>query len=135
MDSRGGAGDVREVWQAFSHRFGWVAGVAGNHDRFGESPLEVKVFRAGRGIHYLDGEIACIEGLRIGGLSGIIGKASRPFRRTEKDFRKAIRCLVKERPDILILHEGPNDPDAQLRGNESIRSELAAASDLLVQCH
>ena len=37
-------------------------------------------------------------------------------------------------PDILILHEGPNGPDAKLIGNQSIRAELATANELLVIC-
>jgi Icc protein len=133
-DKRGGYGDVREVWQGFSRRFRWVAGVAGNHDRFGDSIPDIKGFKVGRGIHYLDGDMVEVDGIRIGGISGIIGKPSKPFRRSEKDFRRTLRQLFKELPDILILHESPNDPDNRQMGNESIRSELATASKLLVIC-
>jgi Icc-related predicted phosphoesterase len=133
-DKRGGAGDVREVWQAFSRHFRWVAGVAGNHDRLGDTPEDIKIFKKGRGINYLDGEIAVVDGLRLAGISGIIGKPSKLFRRSEKDFKRTIRQLLKELPDILVMHEGPNAPEAKLMGNESIRSELAKASKLLVIC-
>lgn len=134
VDRRGGRGDVREVWQAFSRRFRWVAGVGGNHDSFGDIPQEIKAFQNGQGLHYLDGDITCVDGLRIAGISGIIGKKTKPLRRPEKDFTQLIQELLKESPNILILHEGPNNAEAKLIGNEAIRAELANASDLLVIC-
>ena len=134
VDKRGGMGDVREVWQAFNSCFRWVAGVAGNHDSFGNTLEEIKAFKDRRGIHYLDSDIVGIDGVRIGGISGIIGNKSKPLRRSEKEFKKAMRELINKFPDILILHESPNDPDANLLGNESIRAELESASNLLVIC-
>ncbi|GAB1544518.1 metallophosphoesterase [Scytonema sp. NUACC21] len=134
IDKRGGVGDVREVWQAFRQSFRWIAGVGGNHDSFGRTQQEMRAFQQGRGIHYLDGSIVCLDGLRIAGISGIIGKATKPFRRAEKDFRKLIKELLKESPDIFILHEGPNDIEAKFPGNQSIRAELLKSSDLLVIC-
>ncbi|MEC4881491.1 MAG: metallophosphoesterase [Scytonema sp. PMC 1070.18] len=134
VEKRGGVGDVREVWGAFSRRFRWIAGVGGNHDSFGRTLQEIKTFKSERGIHFLDGHIACLDGLRIAGISGIIGKKTKPFRRSEKDFRQLIQNLLPELPDIFILHEGPNDTAARLIGNESIRAELIRASDLLVIC-
>ncbi|MBD0265784.1 MAG: metallophosphoesterase [Tolypothrix sp. Co-bin9] len=134
IDKRGGVGDVREVWQAFSRRFRWVVGVGGNHDSFGKTPENIIEFQNEQGIHYLDGNSISVDDIRIAGISGIIGKNNKPFRRLEKDFIKAIKDIVKELPNILILHEGPNDAEAKLMGNESIRAELATASDLLVIC-
>lgn len=134
VDKRGGVGDVREVWQSFSSRFRWVAGVGGNHDSFGKTPENMLEFKNQQGIHYLDGNIISVDQLRIAGISGIIGKNNKPFRRLEKDFMKAVRELVEELPNILILHEGPNDIDAKLMGNEFIRAELEIARNLLVIC-
>jgi 3',5'-cyclic-AMP phosphodiesterase len=134
INRRGGVGDVREVWQAFSRRFRWVAGVGGNHDSFGRTLQEIQAFQNRRGINYLDGEITCLDGIRIAGISGIIGKKTKPFRRAEEDFRKVIQELLNQSPDILILHEGPNDAQARLMGNESIRNELTQGSNLLVIC-
>ncbi|MDJ0717900.1 MAG: metallophosphoesterase [Prochloraceae cyanobacterium] len=133
-DRRGGEGDVREVWGAMASRFRWVAGVGGNHDRFGDSPQDLEKFKATSNIYYLDGEIAEVDGMRLAGISGIIGKPSKPRRRTEKDFIKLIRQLVKSSPDILILHEGPNDADGRLMGRESIRKALVRARDLVIIC-
>ncbi|AFZ14473.1 hypothetical protein Cri9333_3658 [Crinalium epipsammum PCC 9333] len=133
-DTRGGEGDVRSVWKAFNRRFRFCAGVAGNHDLFGASLEDMKAFTSIRGIHYFDGNIMTIDGLRISGISGIIGKQSKPFRRREKDYKRTLSNIVKQKPDILILHEAPTVPDAKLAGNELIRSELSTASDLLVIC-
>ncbi|MGH8001072.1 MAG: metallophosphoesterase family protein [Brasilonema sp.] len=134
IDKRGGVGDVREVWQAFSRRFRWVTGVGGNHDSIGKTPQEIQAFQNRQGIHYLDGNLTCLDGIRIAGISGIIGKKTKPFRRPEEDFRELIQELLNELPDILILHEGPNDAEARLTGNESIRAELTTGSNLLVIC-
>ncbi|GAA6622399.1 metallophosphoesterase [Scytonema sp. NUACC26] len=134
VDKRGGVGDVRDVWQAFRQRFRWTAGVGGNHDSFGKTQQEFKAFQDERGINYLDGNITCLDGLRIAGISGIIGKSTKPFRRSEKDFRKVLSQLLNESPDIFVMHEGPNDAEAKLVGNESIRAELIKGKDLLVIC-
>ncbi|KAF3883971.1 MULTISPECIES: metallophosphoesterase family protein [Nostocales] len=134
VDKRGGVGDVRDVWQAFRQRFRWTAGVGGNHDSFGRTQQEFRAFQDAKGINYLDGNITCLDGLRIAGISGIIGKSTKPFRRSEKDFRKLLVQLLDRSPDIFVLHEGPNDVEAKLMGNESIRAELVKGNDLLVIC-
>ena len=138
VNRRGGVvGDVREIWLAFNRRFRWVAGVAGNHDSLGNTPLEMQIFQQSRNIYYLDGEMKRNGELSLSGISGIFGKKSKPFRRPEKEFLKIIRELLKRSPDILILHEGPNDPQANLVGQESIRRELESinlTNNLLVIC-
>lgn len=138
VNRRGGVvGDVREIWLAFNRRFRWVAGVAGNHDSFGSTPLEMQIFQQTRNIYYLDGEMKINGALSLAGISGIIGKKGKPFRRTEKEFLRTIRELLKRSPDILILHEGPNDPQGNLVGQESIRRELETinlTNNLLAIC-
>jgi Icc protein len=133
----GVVGDIREIWHAFNQRFCWVAGVAGNHDSLGNTQEEIQIFKQNRNIYYLDGEIRRNGELNIAGISGIIGKKSKPFRRSEKEFIKVIRELIKQSPDILILHEGPDYPQANLVGQESIRKELEKinkSNKLLVIC-
>ena len=133
----GVVGDIREIWQAFHQRFCWVAGVAGNHDSLGNTREEIQIFKQNRSIYYLDGEIRRNGELNLAGISGIIGKKSKPFRRPEKEFIKAIRELLKQSPDILILHEGPDYPQGNLVGKESIRKELEKinlTNNLLVVC-
>ncbi len=133
-DRKGGVGDVRGVWQAMASRFSWVAGVGGNHDCFGNSSQDMKEFKSSAGIHYLDGEIMEVNGLRLAGISGIIGKATKHFRRPEKEFIKLVRNLIKKSPDILILHEGPGDREAKLMGRESIRKALIDTKNLVTIC-
>ncbi|BAZ13062.1 hypothetical protein NIES4071_48960 [Calothrix sp. NIES-4071] len=133
----GVVGDVREVWHAFRRQFRWVAGVAGNHDSFGTKEEDIQLFKQTKGIYYLDGEIAKNGELNIAGVSGIIGRPSKPFRRRENDFIREIRELVKQAPDILVLHEGPDYPQHNLLGKTSIRLELEEInknSKLLVIC-
>jgi Icc-related predicted phosphoesterase len=134
INKRGGVGDVREVWQAFSKRFSFCVGVAGNHDSFGETAEDIKEFQQARGIYYLDGDITNIDGISIAGISGIIGNKNKPFRRPEKEFMKVINQLIQYSPDILVLHEGPNNPSIKLKGNNSIRIGLLEANNLLVIC-
>jgi 3',5'-cyclic-AMP phosphodiesterase len=112
---RGGLGDVRSVWRAFADRFRWVAGVAGNHDQFG-TPREEARFSDYPGIHLLDGQLATADEIAIGGVGGVIGPLSKPRRRDEDDFTYIVEQVVRQRPTILVLHEGPHGADRQ-RGN------------------
>ncbi len=76
LDKRGGSGEVKNVWRAFNNHFGFVAGVAGNHDEFGDAAT-FEAFKQEPGIHYIDKEIKKIVGLKVGGLSGIIGRPTK----------------------------------------------------------
>ncbi len=135
LDKRGGKGDVRHVWESFRDSFKWVAGVAGNHDRFGERwPADFEEFKSHERIYYLDGETKEIDGLHIGGISGVIGNPDKIFRRTEEDFAGTINKLLKQRPDILVLHEGPDHPDADCPGSAAIRSALEQSPTTTVIC-
>lgn len=120
---RGGGGDVSEVWRAFAENFRWVAGVLGNHDSLEEAlPANARV---------LDGDVIKRDGLRIAGLSGIIGSPERPHRRKAEAFTEWVELLAAERPDLLVLHQGPDrrpDPDP------SVAQALCRGRDLLVVC-
>jgi len=107
LDRRGGHGDVRHVWRAFSSRFRWVTGVAGNHDLFSEMPSEpeFRAFVAEPGIHFLDETVASLDGLTIGGVSGVIGNPRKPFRRDESSFVQAIQNVLTKKPDVLVMHQ------------------------------
>ena len=126
LHKRFGNGDVSDVWAAFAESFRWVTGVLGNVDTMASKALR----------HYgvLDGNQVELDGLAIGGVSGIIGDARKKSRRSEADFVAQIaRCLRRE-PDILVLHEGPNVPGLGLRGTEAVRRALREAKDCLVVC-
>jgi hypothetical protein len=107
---RGGFGDVASVWRAFLERSAWVAGVAGNHDDVSTLPSGAKL---------LDSETTQLDGLRIGGVGLICGDPERLGRRAEVDQLAAIELVSEERPDILVLHEGPAGGEGQ-PGNDRI---------------
>lgn len=115
---RGGFGCVAKVWEAFAERFAWVVGVAGNHDDMTQiSPLS--------NLHALDGSIVELDGLRFGGVGGIIGNKQKKMRRESAEFLALVDRVIDQRIDVLVLHEGPNGDDDQ-RGNEDIRATVEA---------
>jgi 3',5'-cyclic-AMP phosphodiesterase len=126
-NKRGGYGDVADVWVAFAEAFAWVAGVAGNHD----DVSRVRVL--GDRVHLLDGELAEPDGLRIGGVGGIIGNPRKPGRRSEADQLRAIDRAIDHGLDILVLHEGPHGGDLQ-PGNAAIRAAIEAGGVGLTVC-
>ncbi len=134
LESHGGSGDVRAVWQDFHRRFRWVAGVAGNHDNFGNTAAEVEEFEQMANLHHLDGRMVRVDELDLAGISGLISTKHKPFRRPQKVYQQLIRELLERSPDILILHEGPSAPDHNLRGNDTIRTELIDRRSLLTIC-
>lgn len=133
LDARGGLGDVRSVWHAFARRFRWVAGVPGNHDAFG-SAAERTAFAQTAGVYLLDGASALVDGVRVAGVGGIIGANGKPNRRDERTFLRELQGLLAERPEVLLLHQGPEVPAMRLTGDPRIRQVLERARDLLVLC-
>ncbi|MFK7934389.1 MAG: metallophosphoesterase [Saprospiraceae bacterium] len=132
IEKRGGLGDVRPVWRAFNRVFKFVAGVAGNHDSFGGNKTDLFAFNREEGIHFLDRQMVELDGLKIGGLSGIIGNPRKQFRYEEEQHMADLKRLLTKRPDIVLLHEGPNGDEPNERGNELIRATLATSSSTTV---
>jgi len=130
---RGASGDSLPVWRAFRNYFGFVTGVAGNHDLLTKEGIDELSSTAG--IHYFSdaGEIT-YGGLTIAGLGGIIGRADKPNRMVKADYLEALRQLVRQGPDILLLHESPEIRARGLPGNSDIYKELEGASVPLVCC-
>lgn len=124
-DVRGASGDVRAVWEAFADAFRWVAGVAGDHDRFGSEKDERRL-RARPNVHRLDDRWLDADGLRLAGLDHIIGDPSRPGRRDESAFLEVLARLLAADPDLVVLHEGPHGSGGR-RGNATIRDVLERA--------
>jgi len=100
---RGGMGDVMPVWETFEATGATVLGVGGNHDAFISGPP------AG----LLDWGIAEVGGIRVAGVSGIIGNPRRPMRRTYDNFGKEVSRLAGKKPDWIVLHEPPHIGDGQ----------------------
>ncbi len=115
LTSRGGIGDVTVVWRAFDDAFAWVAGVAGNHDDFNGETTRPRNMTSGSP-RLLDGDVATFDGLSIGGVCGVIGKKSKPWRRPEPDFVSALIDVLDDAPDLVVLHESPQPPSRQHRG-------------------
>lgn len=124
----GGLGDVRPVWRAFAERFRWVAGVAGNHDAFGH-PREQAAFVQEPGVHLLDGDVVELDGLRLGGVGGILGDPRRPNRRDPLEQTDLVLSVLSRGVDLLVLHEGPDVPEAALPGEPALREVLEVAED------
>ena len=134
LGGRGGKGDVRGVWRAFARRCRWVVGVAGNHDTFGANlptPGQAQ-FEGEPRIHLLDGNSVGLDGMNVAGISGIVGNPRRPWRGDEGAFAEAVRKVASAAPEILVLHDGPDIANTDLRGWESIRKALEAAPPQLI---
>lgn len=132
-DVRGADGDVRPVWQSFIARFRWAAGVAGNHDTFGDRPSDEQALRAS-GAHILDGDVFEREGLRIGGIGGSVGDPRKPRRKSPREFARFVRKLAPTTLDVLMLHGGPDVPADSLGGSADVRLALDRLAGLLVIC-
>ena len=122
---RGGSGDVTSVWNAFASEFETVVGVHGNHDMVDESLLRENT-------HVLDGNVININGLSIGGVSGIIGNERKNQRKSEENFMRALSPVTKRKPDLMLMHTGPDDPLHEQRGDAIIREHIESNQNLLV---
>ena len=134
LDQRGGTGDVTAVWQAFARQFKWVVGVAGNHDLFGGSVTPAS--RPAGNADYLDGETVVRDGLTIGGIGGIVGNPRKPHRKNDEEFTASLEAVLSEAPDILVMHDGPEDAERGQRGSPIIRQVLERLdATLLIRGH
>ncbi len=127
LHRRFGVGDVSDVWDAFSDRFRWVTGVLGNVDRLPR--------RARKCHHLLEGSSIELDGLKIAGVSGIIGSAKMENRRPEAEVLRELHKVLHSEPEILVLHEGPSIPGENCRGNDAIRQALRGFGGLVVCGH
>ena len=113
----GGTGDVTDVWNTFALIFGKVVGVLGNHDIVDHGKLDSNV-------KILDASSIVSNGIRIGGVSGIIGRIDRNQRKEKAQYLKALKDVSKDRNDIVVLHQGPDSPESGQIGEPLIREWL-----------
>lgn len=66
--------------EAFGQQFRWVVGVAGNHDTFGAPREQAQFFRQRPELQLLDGDVVDVDGLRVGGVGGIMGRPDKQGR-------------------------------------------------------
>ena len=121
---RGSNIEVNRVWTAFESVFGNVVGVLGNHD----------LFVPDTSFQFLDGDVISFGKLKIGGVSGIIGKPSKPNRKLQQTYQNLLLQVLKRRPHILLLHESPRIPGSSLRGNIEIARWLQQSSAGILIC-
>ncbi len=130
LDRRGGSGDVHAVWRAFANRFKWIVGVAGNHDLYGDSLAPSRAIASNA--YYLDGDHVVVDGLTVAGLGGIIGNPRKPQRKTDQDFANQLVELLLEEPDIVVMHDGPDDVDRAQKGSPIVRHTIESAEATMV---
>jgi len=122
---RGGSGDVTSVWNAFATNFDNVIGVHGNHDMVNENELLSNVT-------ILDGNVIRYKDIKIGGVSGIIGKVTRNQRKSHEQFEHELSNIISKKCDIVVLHAGPDDPENNQRGEPMVRHQLENTNTGLV---
>ena len=132
-DQRGVSGDVHSVWQAMRRCGRWITGVAGNHDQFAGS-VEDDPGGAMNNVHLLDGSIRVLDGLRVGGLGGIIGNPRKPLRRTEHDYTHTLATLLRSEPDVIVMHESPAMPETERIGSLPVRKTLDLVGGMTIIC-
>jgi hypothetical protein len=133
---RGGMGKVGPVWSAFGGTSRWVVGVLGNHDQYeherpsGEQSSTPSACR----VALLDGDTVEMDGLRLGGVGGILGDSSRPRRKSESRFVELLEGVLRQQPDIVILHEPPEVPEGGCLGKPAVRDSLLRNPPTLLVC-
>lgn len=131
LERRGGSGNPRKVWQAFAEHFKQVIGIAGNHDDFGGDLQTVKDIE---NVHFLENDVLEFDGLKIAGLSGIIGRVDKNFRLEENDYLNAFEKRLKQQVDVLLTHLSPHFEEYQFLGEPQLTKILEKYADHLLFC-
>jgi hypothetical protein len=82
--------------------------------------------------HLLDASVVTLDGLRVGGVSGAVGRSREPWQRGETDFAAAVESVCGSRCDVLVLHDGPNVAGTQLPGWPCVRHVIERGPRMLV---
>ncbi len=123
---RGVTGDIQTVWRAFADRFRWVVGVSRNHDLLqgrGDCALPAAAGEA----QLLRRSATTVDDMTIAGLSGIVGKPSKPWCLPELEYLTTLDVLLDGWPDILLLHEAPASPSGSGKGRLTITDRILSA--------
>lgn len=129
---RGASGDMRSVWQAFANHFRWVAGVQGNHDDFG-TRQERQEFEDDSRVHLIDFDVVKLEGLSVGGVGGVMGDPTKLGRKDESEYLTGLESVLKSKPDVVVLHQGPTGHELQ-RGSSLVTETVLKNPVPLVVC-
>lgn len=128
---RGQGGNPTYVWEKFSNTFGYTIGIAGNHDHFEDGITHINQLE---NTTLLTNNVVKIKDITIAGLSGIIGRPDKNFRLDETTYTKALRSLLKKKPDILLTHLSPMIPEKNLLGEILLTTELQNAEKTIMFC-
>ncbi len=131
LEKRGSSGNPFSVWQAFAQHFAQVIGIAGNHDDFGADLNRLKQIE---NVHFLANDLLQLKGLKIAGLSGIIGRTDKNFRLEEQFYLKEKKKLLRQQPDMLLTHLSPHLAEYGFLGEPQLTRILEKYADNLVCC-
>ncbi len=76
--------------------------------------------------------------MQIEGFSGIVGRETWNQRKNEARFRDAMKKTADLRPDVLLLHQGPDDASNRQPGAPFIQAFLERNGSSVVffgRCH
>lgn len=126
VEKRGGYGDVRPVIDAFADFFSGVLCIPGNHDIYEERPSRSPVCRSWRqGPTLTDCGSVEWQGLRVGLAGGYVGNPKRPFRYENAEQESRLVAAISDRPQILLVHQGPPGSGRSRNGADVVESVLS----------
>lgn len=131
LEKRGSSGNPFSVWQAFAQYFKQVIGIAGNHDDFGSDLHRLKLIE---NVCFLENGIFQLDGLKIAGLSGIIGRTDKNFRLEEQFYLSSFEKLLKQQPDIVLTHLSPYIEENNFLGEFKLTKKLEKYTHNLLFC-
>ena len=130
---RGASGSPLSVWEAFRQKFRYMTAVSGNHDIFTDEDMQCLNTRP-EAVWMLKPRQLDIANIHIAGLGGIIGRTDKPNRMAAPEFLKHMAHLLKKTPDIMLMHQGPDDPVHNRPGAPAVRLELEQHDPVLLCC-
>ena len=86
----------------------------------------------------LDGTTTNLNEVNISGICGIVGQVERNQRKTEDQFKKSLKNITSDKTDLVVLHQGPDDPINNQKGEPFIREHLENNGSSIVifgHCH
>ena len=128
---RGASGNPFRVWEAFNTACAATIGIAGNHDDFGSDLARVQSLDRAQ---LLTQGTVVTQGLRVAGLSGIIGRPDKNFRLGEAAYLKGVAALLQQTPQVLLTHLSPRIDAKELPGEAQLTAVLAKGPRALVLC-
>jgi len=80
----------------------------------------------------LDGTSSNVNGVRIGGVSGIIGRSDRNQRKSDDEFIKKLGKVTNGKNSLILLHQGPEGTVNNQIGEALITQHLETRGNCIV---